>query len=173
MVPGFPYVNRGKWGWKCDSLCYYLLTFRKQHNLQNAVFCEDQNCKDSCLIGSSHIQNDVEHFQNGLVHELYSLKVSQICKVHTSSHERTNEPYVTSNYENTGKTVPASSTTNYDTETNTFFVEKNVREYNFEGGANNCKLDKDTEGSNLNSKVKYLSIALLLNILFLLLVFIG
>ena len=90
MVPGFPYVNRGNWGWECDSLCYYVLSFRKQHNLQNAVFCEDHNCKYSCLIGSSHIQNDVEHFQNGLVPELYSLKVSQMCKVHTSSHERTN-----------------------------------------------------------------------------------
>ena len=148
-------------------LCARFWSFRKQHNLQNAVFCEDHNCKDSCLIGSSHIQN-VEHFQNGLVHELYSLKVSKMCKVHTSSHERTNEPYVTSNYENTGKTVPANLTTNYDTEMDTSFAEKikNVREDNFEGGANNCKLDKDTEGSNLNSKVKYLSIALLLNILF-------
>ena len=82
---------------------------------------------------------------------------------------------MTSNYENTGKTVPANLTTNYDTEMDTSFAEKikNVREDNFEGGANNCKLDKDTEGSNLNSKVKYLSIALLLNILFLLLGFIG
>ena len=82
---------------------------------------------------------------------------------------------MTSNYENTGKTVPANLTTNYDTETDTSFAEKikNVHEHNFEGGANNCKLDKDTEGSNLNSKVKYLSIALLLNILFLLLFFIG
>ena len=97
-----------------------------------------------------------------------------MCKVHTSSHERTNEPYVTSNYENTGKTVPANLTTNYDTETNTSFSEKvkNVREHNFKGGANNSELDKDTDKSNLNSKVKYLSLALLLNILFLLLVFI-
>ena len=66
------------------------------------------------------------------------------------------------------KTVPANLTMNYDTEMDTSFAEKikNVREDNFEGGANNCKLDKDTEGSNLNSKVKYLSITLLLNILF-------
>ena len=50
---------------------------------------------------------------------------------------------------------------------------KNVREHNFEGGANNSELDKDTDRSNLNSKVEYLSLALPLNILFLLLVFIG
>ena len=50
---------------------------------------------------------------------------------------------------------------------------KNVHEHNFEGGSNNSELDKDTDRSNLNSKVKYLSLALPLNILFLLLVFIG
>ena len=50
---------------------------------------------------------------------------------------------------------------------------KKVREHNFEGGANNSELDKDTDRSNLNSKVEYLSLALPLNILFLLLVFIG
>ena len=44
---------------------------------------------------------------------------------------------------------------------------------NFEGGANNSELDKDTDRRNLNSKVEYLSSALPLNILFLLLVFIG
>ena len=44
---------------------------------------------------------------------------------------------------------------------------------NFEGGANNSELDKDTDRRNLNSKVEYLSLALPLNILFLLLVFIG
>lgn len=68
-------------------------------------------------------------------------------------------------YENTGKTLTADLTTNYDAETNTSLAEKikNVREHNFEGGANNSQLDKDTEKSNLNSKV----------ILFLLLVIIG
>ena len=50
---------------------------------------------------------------------------------------------------------------------------KNVCGHNFEGGANDSKFDKDTDKSNLNSKVKYLSLALPLNILFLLLVFIG
>ena len=50
---------------------------------------------------------------------------------------------------------------------------KSVREHNFEGGANNSELDKDTDRSNLNNKVKYLSLAFPLNILFLLLVFIG
>ena len=40
-------------------------------------------------------------------------------------------------------------------------------------GANNSEWDKDTDRRNLNSKVEYLSLALPLNILFLLLVFIG
>ena len=82
-----------------------------------------------------------------------------MCKVHTGSHEITNEPYVSSNYENSGKTVTADLTTNYDAETNTSLTEKikNVREHNFEGGANNSELDKDTDRSNLNSKVKHSS----------------
>ena len=98
-----------------------------------------------------------------------------MCKVHTSSHVITNESYVCLNDENTGKTVTADLTTNYDAETNTSLAEniKNVREHSFEGGANNSELDKDTDRSNLNSRVHYLSLALPLNILFRLLVFIG
>ena len=118
--------------------------------------------------------NDVERFQNGPVHELSNLKASQMCKVDTSSYEVTNEPYVSSNFENTGKTVTADLTTNYDAGTNTSLKKiKNVREHNFEGGAESSELDKDTVRSNLNSKFGYLSLALPLNILFLLLVFIG
>ena len=104
--------------------------------------------------------NDVERFRNGPVHELTSLKASQMCKVHTISHEITNEPYVSSNFENTGKTVTADLTTNCDAEMNTSLAEKikNVREYNFEDGANDSELEEDTDISNLNSKVKYLSL---------------
>ena len=74
-----------------------------------------------------------------------------------------------------GKTETADLTTNYDAETNTSLAEKikNVREHNFEGGANNSEMDKDTDRNNLNNKVEYLSLALPLNILFLLFVFIG
>ena len=74
-----------------------------------------------------------------------------------------------------GKTETADLTTNYDAETNTSLAEKikNVREHNFEGGANNSEMDKDTARNNLNNKVEYLSLALPLNILFLLFVFIG
>ena len=70
-----------------------------------------------------------------MVLELSRLKASQMCKVCTSSNEITNEPYVSSNFENTGKTVTADFTTNYDAETNTSLTEKikNVREHNFEG----------------------------------------
>ena len=91
--------------------------------------------------------NDVERFRNGPVHELSSLKTSQMCKVLTSSHEITNEPYVSSNFKNTGKTVTADLTTNYDAEMNTSLDEKikNVREHNFENGANDSELDKDTD----------------------------
>ena len=120
--------------------------------------------------------NDVERFRNGsLIHEFYNYKASQnMSKVHTSSHKITNTPYVSANYENTTTTVTGDLTTNYDVEKNTSFAEKikNVGEH-FESGANDCKLDKDTEGSNLNSRVKYLSLVLSLNILFLFLVFIG
>ena len=62
--------------------------------------------------------NDVERFQNGPVHQLSSLKTSQMCTVHTNSHEITNEPYVSSNLKNTGKTVTADLTTNYDAKVN-------------------------------------------------------
>ena len=119
--------------------------------------------------------NDVERFRNGPVHGLSSLKASQMCKVYTSSYEITNEPYVSSNFENTSKTVTADLTTNYDAEMNTSFAGKikKVREHNFEDGAKDSELDKDTDVSNLNSKVEYLSLTLPLNILFPLLVFIG
>ena len=91
--------------------------------------------------------NDVERFRNGPVHELSSLKTSQMCEVLTSSHEIKNEPYVSSNFKNTGKTVTADLTTNYDAEMNTSLDEKikNVREHNFENGANDSELDKDTD----------------------------
>ena len=75
--------------------------------------------------------NDVERFRNGPVHELSSLKASQMCKVYTSSHEITNEPYMSSN-QNTGKTVTADLKTNYYAEMNTSLAEKikNVGEHN-------------------------------------------
>ena len=71
--------------------------------------------------------------------------------------------------------MTADLTTNYDAETNTLLAEKikNAREHNFEGGTNNSKFDKDTDSSNLDSKVKYLRLALPLNIQFLLLIFSG
>ena len=75
--------------------------------------------------------NDVERFRNGPVHELSSLKASQMCKVYTSSHEITNEPYMSSN-QNTGKTLTADLKTNYYAEMNTSLAEKikNVGEHN-------------------------------------------
>ena len=46
---------------------------------------------------------------HGSVHEFYSLKDSQINKVHTSSHEITIKPYKSSNYENIDKTTITDS----------------------------------------------------------------
>ena len=68
--------------------------------------------------------------------------------------------FVRTSLPNTSKTVTADLTTIYDAETNTSFSEKNnnVREHNFEGGANYNELDKDTDKSNSNSKVKYQSV---------------
>ena len=94
--------------------------------------------------------NDVERFRNGsLIHKFYSYKASQnMCKVHTSSHEITNAPYVSANNENTTTTVTADLT-NYDVEKNTLAEKiKNVCEHNFKSGANDCELDKDTDRSN-------------------------
>ena len=89
--------------------------------------------------------NDVERFRNGsLIHEFYSCKASQnMCKVHTSSHEVTNEPYMRANDENTTTTVTANLTINYDVEKNTSLAEKikKVGEYNFESGSNDCEFD--------------------------------
>jgi len=62
-----------------------------------------------------------------------------MCKVHTSSNEITNKPYVSSYYENTTKTVTADLT-------KTKFSDDS--EHNFEGDANS-ELDKDTDESNL------------------------
>ena len=99
-----------------------------------------------------------------------------MCKVHTS-HEVTNAPYVRANDENATTTVTADLTINYDVEKNTSLAEKKSRML-----VNTTSLValttanwilKDTDRSNLNSKVKYPSLALSLNILFLLLVFIG
>ena len=79
-----------------------------------------------------------------------------------------------SSNQNTGKTVTADLKTDYYAEMNTSLAEKikNVGEHNFEDGTNDSELDKDTDISNLNSKVEYLSLAHSLNILFLSLVFI-
>ena len=49
---------------------------------------------------------------------------------------------------------------------NTSLAEKikNVREHNFEDGANDSELEEDTDISNLNSKVEYLSLTIPSNV---------
>ena len=60
----------------------YPLFVNEEHNLQNAVICEEGLGKNDVLF--AHLKcKDVERFRNGSVHEFYGLKASQIRK---SSH---------------------------------------------------------------------------------------
>jgi len=66
---------------------------------------------------------NVQHFQNGTVHEFYGLKAGQMCKVCASSHEYPD-----------GEKI------------------KNLREQNLKGEANNKQLDsEDTQRSDFRS----------------------
>ena len=147
-------------------------------NSSEIMLCFVKNVLQRFMFSTFSTLNDVERFQNwSLIHEFYSCNASQnMCKVHTS-HEVTNAPHVRANDENATTTVTADLTINYDVEKNTSLAEKKSRML-----VNTTSLValttanwilKDTDRSNLNSKVKYLSLALTLNIWFLLLVFIG
>ena len=106
--------------------------------LQRFTFSTLMSQRNAYAVRGRPTVNDVERFRNGtLIHEFYSCKASQnMCKVHTSSHEVTNAPYVRANDENTTTTLKADLTINYDVEKNTLLAEKikNVGEYNFESG---------------------------------------
>jgi len=76
-----------------------------------------------------------------------------MCKDHTSSHEITNEPYASSNYENTTKTLTADVTKTMMLRRIPHMMKKSrssVKTVNTtsEGGGNS-ELDKDTDRSNL------------------------
>ena len=113
--------------------------------LQRFIFSTLLSQRNAHAVRGRATVNDVERFRNGsLIHEFYSCKASQnMCKVHTSSHEVTNVPYVRANDENTTTTVTANLTINYDVEKNTSLAKKikNVGEYNFESGSNDCEFD--------------------------------
>ena len=50
MVLGIPSVDRGNWGWECNSLCYHVLALHEKHNLQKyAVFCAERFEKNHAL----------------------------------------------------------------------------------------------------------------------------
>ena len=68
-----------------------------------------------------------------------------MCKLHTSFHKITNKPYVSSNYENTTKTVTADLT---------LMLRWTPQSQSTSKVAQTAILDKDTDRSNLNSKVK-------------------
>ena len=61
-------------------------------------------------------------FVNNIIYRIlyYENRVTKIPVLY----EINNEPYVSSNYENTGKTVTVVLTTSYDAETNTSLAEK-------------------------------------------------
>ena len=108
---------------------------------------------------------DVDRFRKGSFHKLYCLKTWQISKVQARSHEITNKPCTSSNYDNTVKNPTIDSKTSCDAETNTSDVKKNInrRKQNLglEDEANNMQLDKeDHQRIKLNSK--YLSVTVVL-----------
>ena len=55
----------------CNNLLNRVLPLREQHNLQNAVFCEESFGKNHALY-AHRIFKDVESFLNWSVHEFYS-----------------------------------------------------------------------------------------------------
>jgi len=96
-----------------------------------------------------------------------SWKASQTCKVQIISHEITNEPYLSSNYENTitnTRRTPHMLKKSRSLVKTVNTTSKVVQTANWI-----MMLTK----ASWNSKVKYLSLALPLNIQFLLLMFIG
>ena len=111
-LPGVPCVDRGNWEWECNSFA-----IRNPHNLHNDVLCEDRFAKTDAAhlthrrtpsSWETTLNDIIERFRNGPFHKFYSLKAEKL--VHTSSHEIANEPYVSSNYKNTTKTVTADLT---------------------------------------------------------------
>ena len=75
--PGVPRIDRGNWGWECDSSCslWRMLRFMKDYALYVHLTYKDDNL-----------------FQNGSVHEWQCLKTCKMSRVHARSHEITNKP---------------------------------------------------------------------------------
>ena len=76
-----------------------------------------------------------------------------MCKDHSSCHEITDEPYVSSNYENTTTTVTADLTKTMMLRRTPHMMKKSrslVKTVNTTSkGSANSELDKDTDRSNL------------------------
>ena len=101
-----------------------MLAVREQRKLQKAAFCEEGVGENHALY--AHLTcRDAECFRNGLAHKFHCLKACQISKVWAASHEIANKLHMSSNYENTAKTMTTGLTTNCDAETSTSDVEKN------------------------------------------------
>jgi len=72
-----------------------------------------------------------------------------MCKVHTSFHEITNEPYVSSNYENTTKSAAADLTKTTLLRPTPHMLKKSRRLVKTASKWPNSELDKDTVRSKL------------------------
>ena len=78
----------GNWGWKC-YLVLHVLVLREQHNLPNAVFCEERFVKNHALYMYVHLTyKDIDRFGNGWVYEFRS-----------RSRDITNKPCTSSSYD--------------------------------------------------------------------------
>ena len=128
-----PSVERGNWGWECDS--FALTCARSSWRMLRFV-------KD-CALYVHLTYKDDDLFRNGSV-----LKTCKMSKVHAHSHEITNKPLRV----HTTKTLCLPTwKTNYNADKCASDVKKmkNPRKQNFEGEANNMQLDKeDTRRSN-------------------------
>ena len=94
------------------------------------------------ILGSSYIQR-CRWLSERVVPQIILLE--NLTKVQARSHEITNEPCTSSNYDNTAKNPTTDSKTNYDAQTNTSNVKKKIknrRKQNLEDEANNMQLDK-------------------------------
>ena len=74
-----------------------------QHNMKNAMFCEERVSQESLLKYVHLTYKDIDCFRNGWVYELNCLTASQISKVYAHSCVITNAALTNSNYETTGK----------------------------------------------------------------------
>ena len=126
MVTGVPCADRANWAWYCDNSCHHVLALCKELNIYRMLYLYG-NFKGAStyqiseiflhpksefgfkkfefvltkVVSPHQIMPNVLEWHGSSIHEFYSLKARKMFKVHISSPEITNEPCVSSNYENT------------------------------------------------------------------------